>query len=103
MKAITPQNVSAPLGSEVTMTYIAARDSAGLYNSVSELTVLFEDNDGSVTELTAPQDCDENPYTLPCYQYPYIIRNVLPRDTGMYTARLRGMCEQTDGIMRGRG
>ena len=92
MKAITSQNISAPLGSDITVMYMAARDSTGNDNSVSQLTVLFEDSSGSVSELTAPQDCNMNPYTLPCYQYPLIIRNILPKDTGVYTARLRGMC-----------
>ena len=84
------KTVTAFLGDNVTMIFLAARDSDGHSNELSSLQGYFVADNGSNSIFKVNQNCGNNDESI-CYQYRYSINKIRPQQAGVYYAGLTCM------------
>ena len=83
------KNITAFLGDNVTMIFLAARNSNGNSNGLSNLQGYFMADNGSNSTFNINQNCGNNDESI-CYQYRYSINKIRPQYAGVYYARVLG-------------
>ena len=82
IRAVSGNILNAFLGEEVTIGFLAARNSRGSSNSLNFLPILFTSETGSTSNLNSFQSCGSRP----CYYFRLLFKSVTPNSAGQYTA-----------------